>query len=161
MKPWMLRSFFTALSILTAMPVLAQTATSPDDRPSRSNGDDRPGIEHIQKALKENGHDPGRIDGRMGPRTRAALRAYQKEEGLKATGRLDDATRAKLARREGVSGTEQRPGRSSTKTGGDAKPSAVDPAEAGKTGANVGEGASYSRSTEKGQSTVKDGDKTK
>ena len=36
----------------------------------------------------------------------------------------------------------------------DSKPSAVDPAQADKTGANVGDGASYNRSTEKGQSTL-------
>ena len=49
-----------------------------------------------QQALKDKGHDPGTIDGRMGPRTRAALADYQKAEGLKETGRLDDETRTKL-----------------------------------------------------------------
>jgi hypothetical protein len=39
-------------------------------------------------------------------------------------------------------------------TGGDSRPNAVDPAQADKTGANVGDGASYSRSSEKGESTV-------
>jgi len=43
---------------------------------------------------------------------------------------------------------------SKTQTGGDTRPSAVDPAQGSKTGANVGEGSSYSRSTEKGQSTL-------
>jgi peptidoglycan hydrolase-like protein with peptidoglycan-binding domain len=49
-----------------------------------------------QQALKDKGHDPGMIDGRMGRHTRAALADYQKAEGLKVTGRLDDDTRAKL-----------------------------------------------------------------
>ena len=51
----------------------------------------------------------------------------------------------------------------SPKTGGDERPSAVDPAQATKTGANSGEGASYNRSNEKGDSTLpKDGaEKTK
>jgi len=49
-----------------------------------------------QQALKDKGHDPGMIDGKMGRRTRAALTDYQKAEGLKVTGRLDDDTRAKL-----------------------------------------------------------------
>ena len=51
----------------------------------------------------------------------------------------------------------------SPQTGGDTKPSAVDPAESTKTGANAGEGASYNRSQEKGDSTLpKDaGDKSK
>jgi hypothetical protein len=37
---------------------------------------------------------------------------------------------------------------SQTQAGGDTRPSPVDPAQGTKTGANVGEGASYSRSTE-------------
>jgi peptidoglycan hydrolase-like protein with peptidoglycan-binding domain len=49
-----------------------------------------------QQALKDKGHDPGTIDGKMGPRTRAAVSDYQKAEGLTVTGRLDDGTRARL-----------------------------------------------------------------
>jgi len=49
-----------------------------------------------QQALKDKGQDPGTIDGKMGRRTRAALADYQKAEGFKVTGRLDDDTRAKL-----------------------------------------------------------------
>ena len=36
------------------------------------------------------------IDGKMGPRTRGALSDYQKAEGLKVTGPLDDEKCAKL-----------------------------------------------------------------
>ena len=49
-----------------------------------------------QQALKDKGHDPGKIDGKMGPRTRAMLSDYQKAEGLKITGQLDKDTRGKL-----------------------------------------------------------------
>lgn len=158
MKARMLLSLLLSLLVLTATPVLAQTTGSPDAQPARSKDGDRASIEHVQKALKDNGHDPGRIDGVMGPRTTAALRAYQKEQGLAATGQLDDATLAKLDRPEKAAGAEGRAsGPGSRQTGGDTKPSAVDPGQANKTGANVGEGASYSRSSEKGQSTVKDG----
>lgn len=38
------------------------------------------------------------IDAKMGPRTRAEVADYQKAEGWKQTGRLDDETRAKLER---------------------------------------------------------------
>ena len=38
----------------------------------------------------------GEIDGKMGPRTQAALRDYQQKQGLKATGQLDAETSAKL-----------------------------------------------------------------
>ena len=33
-------------------------------------------VREVQEALLKSGHDPGPIDGIMGPRTRAALRAY-------------------------------------------------------------------------------------
>ena len=49
-----------------------------------------------QQALKDKGHDPGTIDGRMGQNTRAAVHSFQKAEGLTDTGRLDRETRAKL-----------------------------------------------------------------
>ena len=49
-----------------------------------------------QEVLKDKGHDPGPIDGMMGPQTRAAIREFQKAEGLPRTGRLDGATVARL-----------------------------------------------------------------
>ena len=49
-----------------------------------------------QEALKNQGFDPGPADGRMGPRTRSALSDYQRKNDLPVTGRLDDATMAKL-----------------------------------------------------------------
>lgn len=53
-------------------------------------------VRGIQKALQEKGMDPGPIDGVMGPRTQAALRAYQKDQQLPETGQLDAQTREKL-----------------------------------------------------------------
>jgi len=50
----------------------------------------------VQEALKAKGNDPGPIDGRMGPKTRAALKAFQESNGLKATGQLDNETAEKL-----------------------------------------------------------------
>src|SRR3989442_2080726 len=55
-------------------------------------------IRQAQLALKEKGHDPGPIDGIHGPRTSAALRAYQKAENIKVTGRLDADTKSHLMR---------------------------------------------------------------
>jgi hyperosmotically inducible protein len=50
----------------------------------------------MQRALKDKGYDPGPIDGVAGRRTAAALKDYQKSEHLKATGRMDSETAAKL-----------------------------------------------------------------
>src|SRR5690349_7812236 len=122
MRTWRLLVTGSMLLALTATYASAQVA---------------PDIERAQQALKQAGHDPGPIDGVMGARTRAALEAYQKQQGLEASGQLDPATAAKL----GGAGDQSR-------GAGDQSPAA--PA---KTGSNVGEGASYSRSTEKGQST--------
>ena len=133
----------------TVMVVAAVTlAFAVSTSPAFAAGD--ASVEHAQQALKDAGHDPGSIDGVMGARTTAALKAYQQKQGLPVTGRLDDATAAKLG------GGQAAASPSSTQSGGDTKASSVDPAQASSTGANAGEGASYSRSTEKGLSTLKD-----
>jgi peptidoglycan hydrolase-like protein with peptidoglycan-binding domain len=112
-------------------------------------------VERAQKTLKEMGHDPGPIDGVMGAQTSAALKAYQKKNGLDVTGQLDAATAARLGEAAPAASPAAPPRGGDAQTGGDEKPNAVDPAQATKTGANAGEGASYSRSQEKGQSTTK------
>ena len=63
----------------------------------------------VQEALKAKGNDPGPIDGRMGPKTRAALKAFQETNGLKATGQLDNETAEKLGIGKGTAmGTEMK-----------------------------------------------------
>jgi peptidoglycan hydrolase-like protein with peptidoglycan-binding domain len=57
---------------------------------------DKNEITRLQEALKAKGEDPGSIDGFMGKKTRTALKAFQKANGLKASGRLDDQTAEKL-----------------------------------------------------------------
>ena len=51
-----------------------------------AHGADR--IRALQRALAGLGHDPGPVDGRIGPRTRAAVRAFQSASGLDADGRI-------------------------------------------------------------------------
>lgn len=43
-------------------------------------------LRNIQAGLTRLGFDPGPVDGRMGPRTRAAIRAYQQQHGLPVDG---------------------------------------------------------------------------
>ncbi len=51
----------------------------------------------VQQRLARLGFDPGPVDGMVGPRTRAALRAFQEtQDDIADTGRLDDATRLRL-----------------------------------------------------------------
>jgi len=52
----------------------------------------------IQTALKNSGFYRGSIDGRMGPATIEAIKAFQKANGLKSDGVIGKKTRAILAR---------------------------------------------------------------
>ncbi len=50
----------------------------------------------VQKALAQKGFDPGKADGIMGPKTKAAIVAFQKANGLVADGIVGPKTSAKL-----------------------------------------------------------------
>ncbi len=52
--------------------------------------------EQLQRRLRALGHAPGTIDGVLGPRTRSALKALQRERGLAVTGEADGPTRKAL-----------------------------------------------------------------
>ena len=62
----------------------------------QADGLDPARVAAAQRALARRGHDPGPVDGLMGPLTRAALRSFQSEEGLTPDGNLDDATFERL-----------------------------------------------------------------
>ncbi len=51
---------------------------------------------NIQKALKKAGYYDGKLDGKVGPGTRDAIRAFQKDNGLKPDGVCGRQTWAKL-----------------------------------------------------------------
>jgi peptidoglycan hydrolase-like protein with peptidoglycan-binding domain len=44
----------------------------------------------VQSALADLGYYRGRVDGVIGNGTRNAIRAFQRDNGLRATGRLDE-----------------------------------------------------------------------
>lgn len=53
---------------------------------------DRADYRRIQLLLQESGHNPGPVDGQLGPRTRSALIAFQRSKGLSPNGEPDAAT---------------------------------------------------------------------
>ena len=57
-------------------------------------------VEAVQRRLVELGYDAGVADGLMGPRTRAAIQALQRDRGLVQSGRIDAATLAALGLEE-------------------------------------------------------------
>jgi peptidoglycan hydrolase-like protein with peptidoglycan-binding domain len=75
---------------------LAALGVEPDDKLVLSS----PLVRQVQQRLNSRGFEAGRIDGRMGASTRAALREFQRAENLPPTGRPDRETLSAL----GISG---------------------------------------------------------
>lgn len=90
------------LGTLTASPAAAQGQQQMMDKAPAKKKAKKAGkaagnksVMAAQEALNRNGAGLT-VDGRMGPKTRAALKDYQSKNGLKASGNLDAQTRAKL-----------------------------------------------------------------
>ncbi|MEM9632659.1 MAG: peptidoglycan-binding protein [Pseudomonadota bacterium] len=52
---------------------------------------DRKTVEFVQRSLADRGYDPGPADGIWGRRTAAAVKAFQRSEGLTQSGVIDEA----------------------------------------------------------------------
>lgn len=61
------------------------TPSSTPEIPFRSD------VEKAQELMKKLGIDTGKIDGKLGPNTKTAIRKYQKEHGLEETGEVTSA----------------------------------------------------------------------
>ncbi|MFZ0805236.1 MAG: peptidoglycan-binding domain-containing protein [Candidatus Sulfotelmatobacter sp.] len=61
-------------------------------------------VNKMQQILQDKGHYRSKVDGVLGLRTRAGIRAYQKAENVPVTGQLDRET----ARRLGVDPEEEK-----------------------------------------------------
>ena len=59
----------------------------------KSGNDD---IRTAQQILQDKGFNAGPIDGKMGPKTKAAVSDFQRKENLKVPGRLDGDTKTRL-----------------------------------------------------------------
>jgi peptidoglycan hydrolase-like protein with peptidoglycan-binding domain len=76
-----------ALALAVASPTLAHDLSS-----GRGTHD----VRHAQETLEELGYPVGGTDGQLGARTRTAIRNFQRDKGLNATGQLDEETAAAL-----------------------------------------------------------------
>lgn len=73
-------------------PAPQQTAPAPSPAPAASPAPERSGdptVAEAQRLLNDLGYDAGPIDGLYGPRTAAALAAFQEERGLLVDGLID------------------------------------------------------------------------
>src|SRR5262249_39382024 len=96
-------------------------------------------VRATQQALKDKGHDPGRVDGVMGPKTQAALKDFQKSEGIQETGRLDAETMSKLGIEARSSAADQStPSASPSTTGTKPSDSSAKPSDSGAKSSDSG-----------------------
>lgn len=72
---------------------------------SLKQGAEGQAVKDVQKKLKEQGFNPGAVDGRFGPKTDLAVRQFQQKNGLEVDGIVGSKTRAKL----GVTATNTDP----------------------------------------------------
>ena len=79
-------------------PAAAETAAEPPAKPAlRLNS--RATIRFVQKSLLNLGYNPGGADGAMGKRTAAAIRKYEKDNGLRVTGKVTKTLIASLQKK--------------------------------------------------------------
>ena len=113
--------------------------------PKGTEGMSASDIKQVQQALKAKGHDAG-TSGVMDDKTREAIRAFQKSEGLTMTGTIDDKTAkalgvsSKSSSGSGASGSRD----SSGATGSSGS--------SGSTGSGAGRSSGSSGSTDKSPS---------
>jgi peptidoglycan hydrolase-like protein with peptidoglycan-binding domain len=95
-----MKSRFATLAVaalLGAAFTLPVTVTSADaaTRKATHHKVGSPAVKNAQEALNRNGAKLT-VDGKMGKKTIAAIKAFQKKNGLKATGKLDAKTKSAL-----------------------------------------------------------------
>lgn len=66
-------------------------------------------LEGVQTALSKLGYDPGGIDGKDGPHTRAAVTSFQKDAGIKVDGIAGPETKGALRSTLDSQGAEPTP----------------------------------------------------
>ena len=104
-------------SLPTTTPTTTQTTTTPTTTPTTPTtttpttgapttlpegvklrrGDESEDVRQVQAALVELGYSTGGVDGKFGPATEQAVRAFQKSAGLTEDGVVGDATLAALS----------------------------------------------------------------
>ena len=76
--------------------VYIKEEASPESDEINNTYSDSEIIHKVQTVLNEKGYDCGTPDGDKGPKTTSAIQAYQTDNGLEATGEIDDALLSSL-----------------------------------------------------------------
>lgn len=86
-----------AVTQTASAPAAAASAQTPAEAAASANPtEESTRVREIQLALRAAGFDPGSTDGRLGPRTKTAVREFQQANGLQADGKVGPRTWAKL-----------------------------------------------------------------
>ena len=80
-----------------AVQPLGSSMPSPTESRASAGIDVKPSKKQIQQALKNGGFYQGPIDGKIGPKSREAIRQFQQVNGLKTDGVVGKLTWEKLA----------------------------------------------------------------
>jgi peptidoglycan hydrolase-like protein with peptidoglycan-binding domain len=83
---------FTLLTVGMLVLGFPRSAASDSNQPAVASFVIKSEIRKIQETLRLKGHYRGKVDGDLGLRTRASIRAYQKAENLAVTGLVDGPT---------------------------------------------------------------------
>jgi peptidoglycan hydrolase-like protein with peptidoglycan-binding domain len=106
-----LRATTIALALAGALAVPA-VAHDVGERGERDTGFTSSEIRTAQRRLDDLGYPVGRTDGVLGPKTHTALKNFQRDKGLNATGELNEETLQALRAEErggsATSGTRSR-----------------------------------------------------
>ncbi len=110
-------TLFVALAAALSLPAYAHDQARSQSSQSEETGQQQSAnsdlVKQAQQKLSDNGKDIGTPDGKMGPKTEAALKEFQQEKGLQASGQLDQETIAALDLDQGQSGSAATGGTSS------------------------------------------------
>ena len=120
----------------TSTPAADAGATTPSMSGAATPSSDE--VRQVQQHLKDKGVDVGAVDGVMGPKTRSALKSFQQQQGLTASGDIDSSTLTALGVAGGGS-TMDSSGSSSTPPSGGTGSSST-PSDGG-TGGSTGSSA--------------------
>ena len=80
-----------------SQPSTAAPSPSPSTQTGASQSVSPDTIQSAQQALQQNGfYKSGKVDGKMGPKTRHAIRSFQHAKGLQVSGHLNQKTLSAL-----------------------------------------------------------------
>jgi peptidoglycan hydrolase-like protein with peptidoglycan-binding domain len=93
---------FHGHKVSVAAPPAERPASHHHEAPVLREGSRGSEVRHLQRQLSVLGFKPGPVDGIFGPRTEAALKAFQHSRGLSANGVFNQRTNARIDRATGI-----------------------------------------------------------